>query len=411
MSAERAATCVQVSNAQVLASAMDKSRRACPGMHTNHGRKTQRSSALQGPRNPATRPLPRRVRGEAEHASSRSPTPQWLALAMRLTRWASAIFFLALVSMAHAQRLSQPPDENRQIIQKMLEAPEADIDLSRAKLVIDRMMDPSVDVDATLERLDEMARGIRKTLPTGASKRLILDALRFHIYQPNGWNERRPFQYDLEDPYGRNIKNKLLPNYLRTKKGNCVSMPLLFIFLGQRLGLDVSLAAAPNHLFVQWRDSDGKLYNLETTSGAGFTREAWLRQQSPMTDIALKSGIYLRPMPKKEAIVAMAETLMAFYEKQDQPYRHAAMAQFLLKYSPNDICALLNLFAATQEIRKREFIRKYPGPSDIPMSERPRLLMLDDQLKSIYDRAYGLGWRPLEISAKNGYGANAKFQN
>ncbi|GKT26850.1 transglutaminase family protein [Acidovorax sp. SUPP3334] len=244
---------------------------------------------------------------------------------------------------SEAKRGGALPDENRNTIQKMLEAPEASIDLSTAKLVIDRMMDPSVDVDATLEQLDEMARGIRKTLPTGASKRLVLDALRFHIYQPNEWNGRRPFQYDLEDPFGRVIKNKLLSNYLSNRKGNCVSMPLLFIFLGQRLGLDVSLAAAPNHLFVQWRDSDGKLYNLETTSGAGFTRDAWLRQQSPMTDIALKSGIYMRPMSKKEAIVTMAETLMAFYEKQNEPYRHAAMAHFLLKYSPNDICALLNL--------------------------------------------------------------------
>ncbi|WP_284427997.1 hypothetical protein, partial [Acidovorax sp. SUPP1855] len=128
-------------------------------------------------------------------------------------------------------------------------------------------------------------------------------------------------------------------------------------------------------------------------------------------DIALKSGIYLRPMSKKEAIVAMAETLMAFYEKQDQPYRHAALAQFLLKYSPNDICALLNLFAATQEIRRQEFVKKYPIANDTPINERPRLLMLNDQLESIYDRAYGLGWRPLEISAKTGYGANAKFQN
>ncbi|WCM86436.1 transglutaminase family protein [Acidovorax sp. NCPPB 3576] len=383
------------------------------GTCTRHVRKAQRSGALPGRLGLAT--LAQRLRGgrgEAEHASSPSARAPWQALAILLKRWVSTtLFLLALAPMAHAQRISQAPDENQKIIQKLLQVPEADIDLSKAKLVIDRMMDPSVDVDATLARLDEMARGIRKALPVGASKRLTLDALRFHIYQPNEWNERRPFQYDLEDPYGRNIKNKLLSNYLITRKGNCVSMPLLFIFLGQRLGLDVSLAAAPNHLFVQWRDSDGKLYNLETTSGAGFTRDAWLRQQSPMTDIALKSGIYLRPMPKKEAIVAMAETLMAFYEKQDQPYRHAAMAQFLLKYSPNDICALLNLFAATQEIRRQEFVKKYPIANDIPINERPRLLMLNDQLESIYDRAYGLGWRPLEISAKTGYGANAKFQN
>lgn len=404
MSAKGAATCLRVGNAQGFAPASDKINMAEPEKRSRRG---LHSGALRGSRCLATHS----PRGDGEHVSSPSQAAQWQALEILLKRLASAIFFLALASMAHAQRLSQTVDENQKIIQKILEASEADIDLSKAKLVIDRMMDPSVDVGATLAQLDDMAQGIRKALPAGASKRLILDALRFHIYQPNEWNERRPFQYDLEDPFGRVIKNKLLSNYLRSRKGNCVSMPLLFIFLGQRLGLDLSLAAAPNHLFVQWRDSDGKLYNLETTSGAGFTRDAWLRQQSPMTDIALKSGIYLRPMSKKEAIVAMAETLMAFYEKQNEPYRHAEMAQFLLKYSPNDICALLNLFAATQEIRRQEFVKKYPIANDTPINERPRLLMLNDQLESIYDRAYGLGWRPLEISAKTGYGVNAKFQN
>ena len=189
------------------------------------------------------------------------------------------------------------------------------------------MIDPSIDTAATLSQLDAMAQGIKVMLPAGASSRLTMDALRFHLYQPSPWNGNRPFQYDLDDPFGANVRNKLLPTYLATRKGNCVSMPLLFIILGQKLGIDVTASTAPNHVFVKYRDADGKLYNLETTSGAGFTRDVWMRQQFPMTDEALASGIYMRPLTKKETVVVMVDTLLESYAKQGLHEQRIAMAK------------------------------------------------------------------------------------
>ena len=44
-----------------------------------------------------------------------------------------------------------------------------------------------------------------------------------------GWDDRGPISYDLNDPYGLRIENRLLSRLLETRKGNCVSMPLLFM--------------------------------------------------------------------------------------------------------------------------------------------------------------------------------------
>ena len=38
-----------------------------------------------------------------------------------------------------------------------------------------------------------------------------------------------------------------------------------------------------------------------------------MRQQSPMTDLSVLTGIYMRPLSKKEAIVEMMGTLLEFY--------------------------------------------------------------------------------------------------
>lgn len=134
------------------------------------------------------------------------------------------------------------------------------------------MIDPRIDVAGNLKRLDAMAEEVKALLPAKPSSRDKLEALRTHLYRAGPWNGHQPFRYDLDDPFGRDVRNKLLPTYLSTRKGNCVSMPLLFIILGQKIGLDVTAANAPEHVFVKYRDEAGALYNLEATSGAGFAR-------------------------------------------------------------------------------------------------------------------------------------------
>jgi hypothetical protein len=47
----------------------------------------------------------------------------------------------------------------------------ADIDLAKAKLTVDRMIDPQIDIAATVAQLDAMALQIKTTLPAGASSR------------------------------------------------------------------------------------------------------------------------------------------------------------------------------------------------------------------------------------------------
>lgn len=45
-----------------------------------------------------------------------------------------------------------------------------------------------------------------------------LKALRKYMHQSGTWNHHHPFGHDFADPFGHNLHNKLLPNYLATKK-------------------------------------------------------------------------------------------------------------------------------------------------------------------------------------------------
>ncbi len=62
------------------------------------------------------------------------------------------------------------PEAHLPSVRAPLELPETQIDLSKAKLTIDRMIDPRIDIAATMVQLDTMASQIRVALPAGASR-------------------------------------------------------------------------------------------------------------------------------------------------------------------------------------------------------------------------------------------------
>lgn len=293
----------------------------------------------------------------------------------------------------NAQPPTQASDPNLRTIRAILELPDQRIDLARTKLTIDHMIDPGIDIANGLKQLDGMERTVQLQLPAMATSRDKLDALRAYLYRAGPWNANRPFSYDLDDPLGHNIRHKLLPTYLATRKGNCVSMPVLFIILGQKLGLDLAAATAPQHIFVKYRDDLGNYYNIEATSGGGFARDAWMQQKMPMSKEALANGIYMQPLSNKETVSIMAGTLLEYYGQQGWEKRRIALAELILKHYPKDVSAMLHISSAYYRLRQQHFVNKYPTPADIPLQERARLVELEKNIGMWRDKAMALGWR------------------
>lgn len=292
-------------------------------------------------------------------------------------------------------------EPNLAALEAMLEQPEAKIDLARAKVEIDHMIDPKVDVVGTLRDLSNMADMVRGRFSAGANSHEKIETLRAYLYQAGPWNGGRPFRYDLEDPFGRDIRTKLLSTYLETRKGNCVSMPFLFLVLGQKIGLDVSAATAPEHVFLKFRDETARMVNVEATSG-GYKLDESYRRDLPMTDQALANGLYMRALDKRETVALMATTLAEFYGKQRMPERRIAIADLILERYPKDVTAMLQKGHAYVQMMQRDFVTKYPTPNDIPPEKRQRYVELGRTIDLWYNSAGALGWRqPSDVQEAN----------
>lgn len=292
---------------------------------------------------------------------------------------------------ARAQNIDQHTIET---VRNLLSIPEERIDLARAKLSIDKLVDPTIDVGKNLGRLNRMVSAIEKMAGVGADDDQKIRALRTYVYRPGPWNAGKPFVYDLKDPLGLHIPSKLLPNYLDNKLGNCVSMPFLFIALADRMGLNVTASTAPHHVFVKYTDPSGKTINLETTSGANPSRDAWIRKNMPMTDTAIKNGAYLKTLSKRETVVVMAMVLIEHAMEEGRYGTVLNLVNILTPHYGNFVDLYVSRGAAAYKILETQFYNRYPTPRDIPRQQLGYFRHLNEVNRLSYARAEALGWRP-----------------
>ena len=162
-----------------------------------------------------------------------------------------------------------------------------------------------------------------------------------YLKEPNELNKNQPYMYDFEDFTGRKDYSKVfVTKLLRTKKGNCLSLPLLYKILCDELGAKSYLAEAPNHLYIKHQDEDGQWVNVELTNG-GFPKDQWIIQQLGISVEAIKNEIYMKPLSEEESVVLCMNHLGSAYRRKygDDNFVYE-VANKGLSYFPKNILLL-----------------------------------------------------------------------
>lgn len=279
-------------------------------------------------------------------------------------------------------------------VKAVLERLDSELDYTLAKIAFDRIIDPSVDANAVLAELDRMAGVAHKLAGPDADDGAKLAALQMLIYQRGPWNDHRPFSYDQNDPLGSRMKNKLLHNYLARRLGQCVSMPALFLILAERLGLDIALVSAPEHLFVR-AILDGRTFNLETTSGALPARDEWLRQNFPITDRSIESGLYLRSLSKREGVATLALTVIEHLVEHARHDDVIRLCKLILSHHPREANAMVWQASTYAKLLDR-FRQNHPNPFAVSPAKRAHVYLLVERNMTLFAQAERLGWVPFQ---------------
>lgn len=278
-------------------------------------------------------------------------------------------------------------------LRALIAVPEGQIDLARAKVTIDHMVDPTVDVPGTLRLLDQWAAKARARFPAGASNKVKLDVLLSTLYEPGPWNEYRPFGYDYDDPHGRDPHVTLLSDYLAKRKGQCVIMPTAFMLLGEKLGLPVTLTTAPHHMLVKYGDDEkGQWMNVEATSGRIYYDSDY-EHSMKLRPEAIRYGTFLRPYTQRETVALFAtSTLAAFYSLKKDPERMLQVTELILATNPKDVMAM-TLRGNAYYLLLEQLKGKYVSTERFTPSQRTQYAAYSRANLAWYAKAESLGWR------------------
>lgn len=280
------------------------------------------------------------------------------------------------------------------LVSSILDLADVELDYVTAKVAFDRFVDPSAAHSSVLTELTQLSNVAIELAGPDASPDARLSALRRLLYDSGPWNGGKPFAYDQTDPLGQRIENKLLHNYLSSRLGQCVSMPILFLILAERLELNVALVAAPGHFFVRYFSPSGHTSNIETTSGGHPARDLWFRQNFPISDRSVETGIYMRSLTKRQAIAAMALTIVERLNQDGRFQDVMEVSDVILSHDKMNVAAMLWKGTACGRLLDR--LRAGCPTTQWTPDRHARAQELMEGNQTWFALAERLGWLPFE---------------
>ena len=204
--------------------------------------------------------------------------------------------------------------------------PDDRVNLARAALTIARWEYPALEVDAYVERLDGLARGVdgrrRSTDPLGR-----LHRLREYLFVEQGFAGNREDYYDP--------RNSFLNDVLDRRQGNPITLSLVLMEVGKRLGLAVEGIGLPGHFIAGARLGDSQILLDPFNAGALLTPEACEK----LVGRALGRQVALKPenfaaVTRRQFLARMLANLKGIYWQREAWDRVVGVIDRLLVLDP-----------------------------------------------------------------------------
>jgi tetratricopeptide (TPR) repeat protein len=176
-------------------------------------------------------------------------------------------------------------------VEKALHLDEEDIDLATAVLLVSKRWDPSIRLESYRDRIDPLSNS-HKTIEI--INKLLFDEIGFSPVA------------NADDP-----QDLFLSSVLDNKRGYCLSLSILYLSVGERLGLPLHGVVVPGHFFVRYADK-GRTFNIETTQkGVSPSDEHYIKEFKIPQD--KEQVVYMRNLGKKETIGCFFNNLANVY--------------------------------------------------------------------------------------------------
>jgi regulator of sirC expression with transglutaminase-like and TPR domain len=240
-----------------------------------------------------------------------------------------------------------------------------DVSLAEGALWIAAGEYPGLAIDDYLARLHEMAAKLRSRLRADVATAEKLLALNHYLYDELGFSGNRD---DFYDP-----RNSFLNEVLDRRTGIPITLGVIYIEIGRRIGLGLHGVSFPGHFLVKCALRDGMVvldpYSGGISLGADELQQRLREAGSPgdVDDAIL--GHLLGAASNKEVLGRMLRNLKAIYADRGDWLRALSASERVIALQPDD---------AGEEYRDRgsiylqlECIRAALGDFNTYLRQRP----------------------------------------
>jgi hypothetical protein len=231
--------------------------------------------------------------------------------------------------------------------------------------------------------------------------RLMTDTLKINLPLRERSVTSYPMQYDFEDITGQEDWTKMfVSKLLYTHSGQCHSLPLLYLILCEATGTEAYLACSPSHSYVKFKDETGSWHNVELTGGR-FTTDAFITGSGFVTAEAIKSGLYMRPLSRRETVSAcLTDLIDGYVHKYGYDDFMNRYADSVLKYDETNRRALM-IKSNYTTLCVLHAVRQIGGQPDMNTIRKyyPRLYEMIEESKELHRKIDALGYREMPEAA------------
>jgi regulator of sirC expression with transglutaminase-like and TPR domain len=219
---------------------------------------------------------------------------------------------------------------------ELLARDEAEIDLARACLLIAADAYPGLDVDGYLGEIERFAARLRGRLPPGGGAEERVLALNQFLFDELGFSGNADHYYDPRNSY--------LNEVLDRRTGIPITLSILYLEIGRRIGLDLEGVSFPGHFLVRLR-LRGAILVLDPFSCGEALSEADLHERLqrvipegaagavPVSDLPLDQ--FLEPAGKRQILARLLRNLKGIYRDSDRPERLLEVLNRMLVVAPD----------------------------------------------------------------------------
>ena len=220
------------------------------------------------------------------------------------------------------------PRSARERFAEIAALPDAAIDVVEAALQVAAEEYPALDVEACLARFDALAAEAAPRLRASPERALqIAELVRFFA--------ERGFRGNAEDYY--DPRNSFLNEVIERRRGIPITLSLVYLAVGRRLGLPLQGVSFPGHFLLRCDVPDG-LVVVDAFERVVLDREACQRRLDAALPVPalLDPGLHLRPAGPREILARLLGNLKRIWADRGDLERTLGCCDRILLLLPDE---------------------------------------------------------------------------